>query len=198
MVTARSLWEAEAYVALELAQREPSPGEQVRPAPPLEVGGNVIEGPDAWTYRSPVGEITVPYASERSSDQLGAHFGLGRSRLIDAAQWVSLAQLYGDRAIEDQLQYAGEPEPAPGDREHRTKRYYVELSWELAIEAILQALEFLPEGADRIPDSAIWTAFGAGAVAEDPHLVTRARLEEDLEYYRGVLADFRNLYEPES
>ena len=30
--------------------------------------------------------------------------------------------------------------------------------------------------------------------AQNPHLVTRAKLTDDLEYYRGTLEDFRALY----
>jgi hypothetical protein len=197
MLIARSLWEAEIYVALKLAEAEPRPGEELEPAPPLEPGENVAEGPDAWLYASPVGEITVPYTSERTSTVTGAHFGLGQSRLVDAAEWVKVAHLYGDRAIEDQMNFAAEPAPAGYDPEYRKKRYYVELGWELAADAIVQALRFIPEGADRVPASAIWSTAGAVAVDEDPHMVTRARLEEDLEYYRGVLQDFRDAHSPE-
>ncbi|WP_350276586.1 hypothetical protein [Kribbella sp. HUAS MG21] len=197
MLIARSLWEAEVYVALKLAEAEPPAGAEPRPAPPLEPGRSITEGPDAWVYASPVGELTVPYESERSSSLTGAHFGLGRSRLIDAAEWVKIAHLYGERAVEDQMHFAAEPPPEGDDPEYRKRRHYVELGWELAAEAIVQAMQFLPEGADKVPDTEIWSEFGATSVANDPHLVTRARLEEDLEYYRGVLQDFRDLHSAE-
>jgi hypothetical protein len=197
MLIARSLWEAEIYVALKLAEAEPRSTADLKPAPPLEPGQNITEGPDAWLYASPVGEITVPYTSERTSTLSGAHFGLGRSRLVDAAEWVKVAHLYGERAIEDQMHFSGEPVPAGDDPEYRKRRYNVELGWELAAEAIVQAMAFLPEGADKVPDSAIWSDFGAAAVADDQYLVTRARLEEDLEYFRGVLQDFRDFHSPE-
>ena len=73
-------------------------------------------------------------------------------------------------------------------------RYTVELNWEFAADAVSEALKFLPDGADEVPAAAVWTEFGAQAKAQTPHLVTRAKLTDDLEYYRGTLADFRALY----
>ncbi|MGZ0146193.1 hypothetical protein ACXJJ3_03930 [Kribbella sp. WER1] len=199
---ARSIWEAQTYVSLRLAEREQPPGDQpaltLGDAPPMKLGTNLAEGPDAWTYQSPVGEITIPYVSEKTSVQVGAPFGLGRSRLIDAAEWVQVARLYHDWAIGDMLYYAGEPDPFSFDGPHTERRGYIRLGWDLAIDAILQAMAFLPEGdqgGDQVPDSEIWSQFGARAKAEDPHLVTRARLEDDLETYRGILEDFRNTYD---
>ncbi len=40
----------------------------------------------------------------------------------------------------------------------------------------------------------MWSEFGAQARRENRHLVTRGKLEDDLEYYRGTLEDFRALY----
>jgi hypothetical protein len=188
MPIARTLLEAEIYVALETAQAGPEPGKVLAPAPDLELGDNIVEGPDAWTYRSPIGEITIPYSSQHSATRLGAHWGLGRSQLVDAAEWAVVAHLYADRTIGADMAYDGQPGQA---------RYNVELGWELAAEAIVEAMKSLPEGdqgGDLVPDSEIWTSFGADAKARDPYLVSRARLEEDLEYYRGTLADFRALY----
>lgn len=59
-----------------------------------------------------------------------------------------------------------------------------------------------PEGHDlagrerRVPDSELWSRFGAGVKAQDPDALKRARLEEHLEYYRRVLADFRAYFNP--
>ncbi|MGW6196511.1 hypothetical protein ACWF0M_10250 [Kribbella sp. NPDC055110] len=188
MPIARTLAEAEIYVALETAQAGPQPGEVLAPAPDFELGDNLVEGPDAWTYRSPIGEITIPYSSQHSSTRLGAHWGLGRSQLIDAAEWAVVAHLYADRTIAADMAYDGQP---------GRERYYVELGWELAAEAIREAMKSLPEGTnggDMVPDSEIWTSFGTDAKARDPYLVSRARLEDDLEYYTGTLADFRALH----
>src|SRR4051794_7885629 len=156
MLTARTIWEADVYVALKLAERGAQPGESLKPAAPLERGENIVGGPDAWTYSSPVGEITIPYVSERTSDQTGMHVGLGRSQLIDAAQWVIVAHRYGDEALEGSMNYDGEP----GEQ-----RSTIELAWELAADAIRQAMQFLPDDAFEVPDTEIWTEFGADSKA---------------------------------
>lgn len=185
MLTARTLMEADIYVALTRAQEGAEPGVELTPAPGFEPGVNLTEGPDAWTYASPVGDITIPYASEKSATLIGAHWGLGRSRLIDAAEWTAVGRLYWERGVEADMAYNGEP---------GKERDLVALNFELAAEAIAEAIKFLPEGVDEVPDSEIWTAYGADIKADDPHVVTRARLEEDLETYSGTLADFRALY----
>jgi hypothetical protein len=196
MLMARSLWEAETYVSLRVVENAPE-GQRLEPSPPLKVGTNMTEGPDAWTYRSPVGEITIPYVSEKTTVQTGAHFGLGRSRLIDAAEWIRVASLYGRRALEDMMTYAGEPKPEGYDPAGRERRYYIELNWELAIDAVQQAMAFLPDGADGaddVPDSELWSAYATRLKAHDEHVLKRARLEEYVEEYRGLLEDFRAHY----
>ena len=75
-------------------------------------------------------------------------------------------------------------------------RSTVELNWEFAAEAVGEALKFLPEGAEVVPDEGVWSEFGKQAVAQSPELVYRAKLIDDLEYYRGTLDDFRALYGP--
>lgn len=187
MLMARTLWEADVYVALTRADRGPEPGQRLTPAGPMVPGENLAEGPDAWTYASPVGEITIPYVSEKTANQTGMHFGLGRSRLIDAAQWVIVAHKYADDALVDGMNYDG----TPGEQ-----RAAIELTWELAIEAINQAVQFLPADAVEVPDSEIWTEFGARSKAAHPGMLHRARLEEDLDYYTEALSYFRAQHGP--
>jgi hypothetical protein len=182
MLTARTLAEAQVYVSLVTAADPAAPA--VEPAP-VESGSNLTEGPDAWTLATPAGDIAIPYASEDAARTVGARFGLGVSQLVDAAQWAVVASTYARRALEADMAYTGGPDQ---DRES------VELNWEFAAEAVGEALKFLPEGADAAPDEAVWTEFGRQARAENPELVTRAKLTDDLEYYRGTLEDFRALY----
>ncbi|HEY4569473.1 MAG TPA: hypothetical protein VIH10_08410 [Kribbella sp.] len=186
MLTARTLAEAEIYVSLATAADPDAPA--VEPTPP-ELGVNLSEGPDAWTFASPVGEITIPYASERAAATVGARFGLGTSRLVDAAQWAMIAATFARRALDADMAYTGAPDQ---------DRSAVELNWEFAGDAVAEAIKFLPDGADAVPDSAVWSEYGAQAKARHPHLVTRAKLYDDLEYYRGTLEDFRALYGPPS
>ncbi|HZX08097.1 hypothetical protein [Kribbella sp.] len=205
MLTARSLVEAQTYVSLRLSERDNPPVEPGQPvpaltfgdAPPLRAGTNLVEGPDSWTYHSPVGEIVIPYVSEKTSIEVGSPFGLGRSRLIDAAEWVRVGYLYQNVALAEMMKYAGEPDPTSNDFQHTERRRHIRNSYELAVDAILQAMAFLPEGdhgGDQVADADIWSQFGTSAKLANPYLVTRARLEDDLETFRGMLEDFDNFY----
>jgi hypothetical protein len=182
MLTARTLAEAQIYVSLATAADPDAPA--VEPAPP-EPGVNLTEGPGAWTFASPVGEITIAYTSEDAARTVGARFGLGVSPLIDAAQWAVVAATFSRRALEADLAYTGAPEQ---------NRESVELNWEFAADAVDEALKFLPDGVDQAPPEAVWSEFGARALAREPHLLSRAKLNDDLEYYQGTLEDFRALY----
>lgn len=182
MLTARTLAEAQIYVSLMTAADLEVPANE--PAP-LQPGENLLEGSDGWTLRSSAGELLIPYASEDASRTIGARFGLGVSQLVDAAQWAVVAATFARRALEADMAYTGAPDQ---------DRYAVELNWEFAADAVGEALKFLPDGADEVPDAAVWSEFGAQARRENRHLVTRAKLEDDLEYYRGTLEDFRALY----
>jgi len=186
MLTARTLAEAQIYLSVITAADLDAPAVE----PPLpEPGENLTEGPDAWTLSTPVGELTILYASEDAARRVGARFGLGVSSLVDAAQWAVVAGTYGRRALEADLAYHGRPDE---DREA------VELNWEFAADAVGEALKFLPDAANEAPDAAVWTEFGAEAIVDDPQLLTRAKLTDDLEYYRGTLEDFRALYDKSS
>ncbi len=182
MLTARTLAEAQVYVSLTTAADQSAPAAEPAPIVP---GENLAEREEAWTLASAAGDIAIPYASEDAARIVGARFGLGVSQLVDAAQWAVVAATYARRALEADMAYTGGP-----DQDRDT----VELNWEFAAEAVGEALKFLPEGADVAPPEAVWSEFGRQAVAQDPQLVTRAKLTDDLEYYRGTLADFRTLY----
>ncbi|MEV8371239.1 hypothetical protein AB0P21_00780 [Kribbella sp. NPDC056861] len=184
MLTARTLTEAQTYVSLLIAADETAPA--TAPAP-IEPGPNVAEGPDAWTLTTTAGEIAVPYASEDAARKAGARFGLGVSPLVDAAQWVLLAETFARRALAADMAYTGEPD------QDRTS---VELNWEFAADAVGEALKFVPEGADQVPAAGVWSELGVKALEQNPAMVTRAKLVDDLEYYRGTLEDFRALYGP--
>jgi hypothetical protein len=182
MLTARTLAEAQVYVSLTTAADPAGPAGEPAPIVP---GSNLTEGADAWTLATPAGDIAISYASEDASRLVGARFGLGVSQLIDAAQWAVVAATYARRALEADMAYTGQPDQ---DRDN------VELNWEFAADAVVEALKFLPDGADAVPEEGVWSEFGRQSRAQDPHLVTRAKLTDDLEYYRGTLEDFRALY----
>lgn len=184
MLTARTLIEAQVYESVMTAADDSAPA-----VPPLgpKSGVNVVEGETAWTFHSTVGDIEIDYVSEDASRKLGLPFGLGASTLLDAAQWAVLAATFGRRALTADMAYTGQP---------GQDRYLVELNWEYAAYAVREALKFLPDDAEKVPDSAIWSEFGRQALVDSPELVYRGKLIDDLEYYEGTLSDFRALYGP--
>ncbi|NUS74178.1 MAG: hypothetical protein HOQ05_12330 [Corynebacteriales bacterium] len=182
MLTARTLAEAQVYVSLVIAADTTVPAAE---PPDIVPGVNLTEGVEAWTLTSPAGEIAISYASEDACRALGVWFGLGVSRLIDAAQWAMVAQTYARRALEADMAYNG-----GSDQD----RFLIEKQWEAAAEAVGEALKFMPDGAQVPPDEAVWSEFGREARARNPQLITRTKLADDLEYYRGTLSDFRALH----
>ena len=70
-------------------------------------------------------------------------------------------------------------------------RDIAELNWKFAADAVGEVIKFLPDGADVVPDEAVWSDLGRQSRARNPELVTRAKLTDDLEYYQGTLADSR-------
>ncbi|GAA0946000.1 hypothetical protein GCM10009554_41370 [Kribbella koreensis] len=184
MLTARTLAEAQVYVSLSTVVDESLPA--VAPAP-IEPGVNSVEGEDAWTLTTTVGEIVVPYVTEQAARTVGSRYGLGVSQLVDAAQWVLVAEAYARRALTADLAYTGQPDQ---------DRYSVELNWEFAADAVGEALKFLPEGAEDVPEAGVWSDLGTRTRAKNPQMLTRGKLVDDLQYYRGTLDDFRALYGP--
>ncbi|MFI6903613.1 hypothetical protein ACIBKY_20275 [Nonomuraea sp. NPDC050394] len=171
---ARSL--AEGYVYLDLAV--PEGGETPEPE----------TGEDAWTLRLGTVEVEVSYEGERAARRHELRFGPGISRLIDAGQWVVVAGVYARRALAEDLEFAAGP---AGDDAYES----VVAGWELAADAVAEALRFVPIGADRPPDDAFWTRTGRTVHRENPERFTRQALEADLAYYRQNLDDFRRLHE---
>lgn len=193
MLTARTLAEAQVYFAL---MRITGPD-----APPLPdgpdstlAGTTRTEGEQEWTLSYGTDEqgrieLAVPYGSEDVSRRAGVIFGLGVSPLIDAGQWVTVAQVFVRRAFDRDFALTdgtGTPQ----------QRRLVELDWEYAAEAQGEALKFVPEGAEALPPTAIWSELGHRALAEQPDNLTPAKIADDHQYYRDTLGDFRMLHGP--
>ncbi|MFI7013672.1 hypothetical protein [Streptomyces sp. NPDC050164] len=123
-----------------------------------------------WT---PAGRSGAAEPGQHAARTLGARFGLGVSQLVDAAQWAVVAETYARRALEADMAYA--------DGRHQD-RFGVEVNWEFAADAVGEALKFLPDGADVVPDEGVWSEFGRQSRAQNPEVVTRAKLTEDLEH----------------
>jgi hypothetical protein len=178
MLTARTLAEAEIYLSV-LAAADDAPDA----IEPPEV--TVTEGEDAWTVSSGAGELHVLQRTEDEARRVGVRFGLGTSLLLDAGAWVQLASVWARRALDADIEYTGQP---------GQNRQKVELNWEFARDAMDEALKFLPEGADVVPDEGFWTELGISTQQQNPELFTRAKLTEDRAFYSDQLDAFRALY----
>jgi hypothetical protein len=101
-LSARTLAEAMTYVSLLQAADDSRTAD--RSGPPETT---LVEGAEAWTVRSDFGDVEVRYASEHASRKLGVRFGLGVSQLIDAGQWILVADTCARRGAGRRLQYTG-------------------------------------------------------------------------------------------
>jgi len=126
------------------------------------------------------GELVLAYDTECSScgtdreyyfglpereTGLGAFGGPEPSELIDAGQWLALADELASRV------------PAE-DLEARAER----LGW--AAAAVDEVLKFVPADEDDVPDWAFWTSDGRQVRDEQPGRFRRTRLEVVLATYR--------------
>ncbi|MFE0156822.1 hypothetical protein ACFWY5_57525 [Nonomuraea sp. NPDC059007] len=170
---ARSL--AEGYVYLDLAV--PEGGETSEPE----------AGEDAWTLRLGTIEVEVSYEGERVARQNELRFGPAIPRMMPAGLWVVVAGALARRALAVDLEFAAGP---GGDDAYES----VVAGWELAADAVAEALRFVPIGADRAPADAFWTPAGRTVHRENPERFTREALEADLAHYRQNLDDFRRLH----
>lgn len=191
MLTARTLAEGQTYFALMRLTGPDAPPLPDHPSPTLE-GTTRVEGPSGWLLSYGTDdegrlEVEVPYGSEDASRRIGAIFGLGVSRLVDAAQWVLVAQVYANRAFNRDFSLTD----GIGTAEERR---LVELDWEFTAEAQGEAVKFIPEGADVLPEAAVWSELGQRARLEQPQNLTPVKIVDDYEYYRGTLEDFRDLH----
>jgi hypothetical protein len=192
MLTARTLAEAQVYFALMRVTGPDARDLSSEPPDSTLAGTTRVEGEQAWmlTYGTEEEgqiQVAVPYASEDVARRFGSIFGLGVSPLVDAGQWTMVAGVYARRAFDRDFSLTdgkGTPE----------ERRMVELDWEYAAEAQGEAVKFLPEGADALPREAFWSELGERALAGHPESFTREKLNDDYEYYRGTLEDFRSLH----
>lgn len=95
-------------------------------------------------------------------------FGRGDepSRLIDAGEWLGVAELYGQVAAER----LAEGEPVGDDV---ASLHHLLVS---AAEAVGEVLKFLPPDAEEVPEGAFWSPGGRQAYEIAPERFTRAAL----------------------
>jgi hypothetical protein len=110
----------------------------------------------AFEFRQP-DEITVPVA--------GSWADGGPSELIDAGQWLWVADVYASR---------------PSDVDERADLL-------LAAGALDEVWKFLPDGEAEVPSSAFWTVRGREVRDTEPGRFRRERLAAARETYRRLV-----------
>jgi hypothetical protein len=91
------------------------------------------------------------------------------SHIIDAGEWLAAAEMFST-AAQERLD-GGEPR----DDDEVTRTYYLLTS---ALAAVEEAMKFLPQAGDAIPEGAFWTPAGRMFFEAAPDLFTRHRLAE--------------------
>ncbi|MEU8248776.1 hypothetical protein [Nonomuraea sp. NPDC048916] len=173
MAEARTIAEAYVHIGLTVAD-----GELGR-NPDYSRWTTLTEGADSWTLVFDQAghhiELRIPYETEFEARRGGSHFGPGTSPLVDAGQWVLVSSAYARMAVEDDI--LSSPDAADG--------------WQLARDAALEAIKFIPEGDEEPPPGAFWTPLGIGAHAQEPARFTRRRLRDDIDFYQESLDRLR-------
>lgn len=183
---ARTLAEAHTYLGLQAAAQQAAGSTVDRTA--------TTEGERGWTLTwADRVTVQVEYASEQAARAVGSHYGLGVSRLIDAAQWVLIADTYAERAVAATTGSDGATDGELGGETDAGAE--IEADWLAAAEAVDEALKFFAERNDQhrpeqqLPETAVWTDQGRRFAESNPERLTRDRLLDDLEYYRSARAD---------
>jgi hypothetical protein len=184
MLRARTIVEAHLY--LDLLRSDGRLGEE-DPGDP-DGWTSLTEGPVSWTLLAdgaggrfePFG-ITIAYRDLAEARRTGIRFGTRTSTLIDAGQWAELGEAFAEQAIEAGLAAAGD-----GGREELDEAL---AAWDFAIDVAGEALRFLPDGADTLPDAAFWTDRGRALREDDPGRFTRDALEHQVRTYRAMRSD---------
>jgi hypothetical protein len=153
---------------------------------PQEPTGETVGGEEVLRYRGhcvqcgELREATFAAASEVDLPEGSGGWAVGTepSTIIDAYQWLIVARggdPVADALTGDAPEWAGMRSHAPAEmRALRARDYLVR-----AASAVDEALKFLPDGADRVPDTAVWSINGRVHLPEEAHLLTRESLEAE-------------------
>lgn len=101
------------------------------------------------------------------------------SELLDAVQWLDIAT-EAETAAGDAEYYAGST--ADGRQDQRA-------SLEYAREAVVEAMKFLPDGADEVPAGEVFSERGRQVLATEPEMLTRGWMESMHRAYVELLAE---------
>jgi hypothetical protein len=100
-----------------------------------------------------------------------------RSQLIDAGEWLEVAELCARQAG---------TAPAGGELDDEARQ-----SLAVAAAAMDEVLKFVPDGAESVPDSAFWSRRGREVRDREPGRFRRRRLQLVRDTYQDVLARSR-------
>jgi hypothetical protein len=104
-----------------------------------------------------------------------------RSQLIDAGEWLLVAELCARRT--GTVTSGTDREPLLDDEARQ--------SLAIAVRAMDEVLKFLPDGQDSVPDSAFWSRRGRELHDREPGRFRRPRLQIIRDTYQDVLARSR-------
>jgi hypothetical protein len=99
------------------------------------------------------------------------------SQLLDAGEWLWLADLCARAAVPVRVEDGGRPQFDDAGRE----------SLELAVAAMNEVLKFIPEDGESVPPTGFWTDRGREVRQSEPGRFRRERLEIVRDTYRDAL-----------
>jgi hypothetical protein len=119
----------------------------------------------------------LPKISEDVSTEGEIVYGLGSrpSELLDAAQWLWVADRYA-------VAVPAHPERLEGQTRRVAKSRLM-----AATAAVGEAEKFVPDQAERVPDTALWSDLGRQMLAREPGRLDAARMSLRRESYQRVL-----------
>lgn len=107
------------------------------------------------------------------------------SQLLDPGEWLGVAELYTSSVD------AGTPDDGLADDEDITRAYYLLSS---AAAALDEAVKFIPDGADQIPEGAFTSQAGRMIYEMMPERFTRAQLETERDRAHAQVREFADQY----
>jgi hypothetical protein len=113
--------------------------------------------------------------------------GAEHSRLIDAGEWLWLADMCARAAVPESVGEESVGEESVGEGGQPRLDAEARESLEIAIVAIGEVLKFIPRGADRVPPEGFWTARGEAMLRHEAGRFERSRLEVVRDSYLDAL-----------
>lgn len=127
----------------------------------------------------------LPGLAPQYTDRYG---GPDPSQIIDAGEWRIVALQAMERGLQLRRRTSGVRRLFSGEKE----RNAVRREFEEALDAYEEMLKFLPPGAERMPDSAFFTARGRRIRTQEPSVAfTRSFVEAMIDGVRSDLTALR-------